>query len=428
MKKDDISEYRWGMVEQKKNGLTMTDLFCGAGVGASGFLLAGYDIAYAIDNQKYAVDTYNLNIGNHAVMGDIRKLKSSDIPDSDVITGGFPCTPFSVAGKGEGTEDKNKGDLGYHFYRIIKEKQPKAFLMENVAGLLTKKHKGFFDELMNLFEEAGYVVSWELINTWEYGVPQLRKRVFAVGVRKDLKKQFVFPEPVAEEKRTTIRDAIGDLPDPDGLNNHKGYGIRNDEAPYVDKVPPGGNWRDIPEEDQKAFLGKAFYSGGGRTGFLRKVKFDRPAWTLTSCMNGKNNAQILDNKDKYGISMIHNQEDYYKGDYSPRYKSRNRQKQWDEPSFTIVSSARQLPLYPEPANYDIREMESYELAPPRRFTVRECLRLQTVPDWFYFSEDVSLAKQYERCSGIPSLVAYQFGMELARLLNNEADHKIEDKD
>lgn len=417
MKKEDLSEYRWGMVEQKKNGLTMTDLFCGAGVGASGFLLAGYDISYAIDNQKYAVDTYNRNIGKHAVLGDIRKVNSMEIPDTDIITGGFPCTPFSVAGKGEGTEDKNKGDLGYHFYRIIKEKQPKAFLMENVAGLLTKRHKGFFDELMGLFEEAGYTVSWELINTWEYGVPQLRKRVFAVGVRNDLDKPFIFPRPIAESERSTIRDAIGDLPDPDGRNNHRGYGIRKDEAPFVDKVPPGGNWRDIPEEDQKTFLGKAFYSGGGRTGFLRKVKFDKPAWTLTSCMNGKNNAQILDNADKYGVPVVLNQEDYYKGDYSPRYKSRNRQKQWDEPSFTIVSSARQLPLYPEPANYDIRDMASYEVSPPRRFTVRECLRLQTVPDWFYFDESVALAKQYERCSGIPSLVAYQFGMELARLLN-----------
>lgn len=413
----DLSEYRWGMIELPKNGLTMTDLFCGAGVGASGFKLAGYDIRYAIDNQAYAVNTYNQNIGNHALLGDIRKIKSIDIPDTDVVTGGFPCTPFSVAGKGEGTNDKEKGDLGYHFYRIIKEKQPKAFLMENVAGLLSKKHRTFFDELMKLFEEAGYNVSWKLINTWEYGVPQLRKRVFAIGIRKDLEKVFVFPDPIPEEERTTIRYAIGDLPDPDGLNNHNGYGIRKDEEPFIDKVPPGGNWRDIPEEDQKQFLGKAFYSGGGRTGFLRKVKFDNPAWTLTSCMNGKNNAQIVDNRDKYGVWEIRNQQDYYKGDYSSRYKSRNRQKQWNEPSFTIVSSARQLPLYPEPENYDIREMEHYTVAPPRRFTVRECLRLQTVPDWFSFDSDVSLAHQYERCSGIPSLIAYQFGIELSKLLN-----------
>lgn len=422
MIKTTLTEERWGMTELPKNGLTMTDLFCGAGVGASGFLLAGYNIQFAIDNQKYAVNTYNQNIGQHAILGDIRTLKSEDIPDSDVISGGFPCTPFSEAGKGEGVKDKKKGDLGYHFYRIIKEKQPKAFLMENVAGLISKKHKAFFEELMQLFDEAGYNVSWKLINTWFYGVPQLRKRVIAVGIRKDLNKIFEFPEVIPEEQRTTIRYAIGDLPNPDGINNHKGYGIRKDEAPFIDKVPPGGNWRDIPEEDQRAFLGKAFYSGGGRTGFLRKVKFDNPAWTLTSCMNGKNNAQIVDNYDKYQINEIKNQDTYYEGGFSPRYKSRNRQKQWDEPSFTIVSQARQLPLYPEPANYDIRENHSDEIEPPRRFTVRECLRLQTVPDWFYFDDNVSLAHQYERCSGIPSLIAYKFGIVLSDLLNDKSSN------
>lgn len=405
--KTDLSEPRWGMIEREKNGLTMTDLFCGAGIGAVGFKLAGYEIRFAIDNQIYAVDTYNRNIGPHAVLGDIRKLSSQEIPDTDVITGGFPCNPFSVAGKGEGVKDKKRGDLGYHFYRIIKEKQPKAFLMENVAGLVSKRHKAFFDELMQLFDEAGYNVTWKLINTWDYGVPQLRKRVFAVGIRKDLNKTFVFPEPIPEEKRTTIRDAIGDLPNPNGLNNHIGYGIRKDEAPYINKIPPGGNWKDLSEEEQKAFLGKAFYSGGGKTGFLRKVSFDAPAYTITSVMNGKNNAQIIDNQDKY-----------YKGDFSPRYKSRNRQKQWDEPSFTIVSQARQLPLYPEPANYDIRKMDEMDVPPPRRFTVRECLRLQTVPDWFSFSDDIPLNKQYERCSGIPSLVAYKFGIAIAELLNS----------
>lgn len=412
--KIDLTEPRWDMKELGSNKISMVDLFSGAGIGASGFKLAGYDMIYAIDNQQFAVDTYNKNIGNHAICGDIKKLKSEDIPYADVISGGFPCQPFSFSGKGEGIKDKEKGDLGYHFYRIIKEKQPKAFFMENVDGIISKKHRPFFLDLMQKFEEAGYEISYPkkekgepmAINCWEYGVPQLRKRMFVIGIRKDLNKKFIFPNPIVEEDRKNIRYAIGDLPNPDGFNNHKGYGIRKDEAPFVDKIPPGGNWRDLPEEDQKKFLGKAFYSGGGRTGFLRKIEFNNPAYTLTSCMNGKNNAQIVDNQDKY-----------YDGGFSPRYKSRNRQKQWDEPSFTIVSSARQLPLYPEPANYDIREMDTIPIPPPRRFTVRECLRLQTVPDWFSFDDSISLNKQYERCSGIPSLIAYKFGIELAELLN-----------
>lgn len=411
--KRDLSEYRWNMLQLPPNGLTLIDLFCGAGIGAVGFLLAGYRIVYAVDNKPYAVKAYNQNIGHHAVCKDIRTVQSSEIPDADVIAGGFPCQPFSFSGSGKGEADEKRGDLGYHFYRIVKEKQPKAFLMENVDGIISKKHVSFFKKLVQLFEEAGYIVTYPkkengepgAINCWDYGVPQIRKRVFVVGIKKDLGKHFVFPEPIPLSERTTIRDAIGDLPDPDGLNNHYGYGIRNDEAPFVDKVPPGGNWRDLPEEDQKAFLGKAYYSGGGKTGFLRKVLFDKPAYTITSVMNGKNNAQIIDNHDKY-----------YKGGFSSRYRSRNRQKQWDEPSFTIVSQARQLPLYPEPANYDIRIMDPEKVPPPRRFTVRECLRLQTVPDWFVFPDDIKLEHQYERCSGIPSLMAYKLGIEIAKLL------------
>ncbi|MFF2531510.1 DNA cytosine methyltransferase [Brevibacillus sp. NPDC058079] len=409
----ELSELRWNMVQRDQNGLTMIDLFCGAGVGASGFLLAGYQTIYAIDNQKYAVNTYNRNIGEHAFCLDIRKVCSNDIPWADVITGGFPCQPFSFSGSGKGESDKEKGDLGYHFYRIIRDKQPKAFIMENVDGIVSKNHITFFKKLMRMFEEAGYDVNFpttkkgepSAINCCEYGVPQLRKRVFVVGIRKDLKKKFTFPKPVPIEERRNIRYAIGDLPDPDGENNHYGYGIRKDELPFVDKVPPGGNWRDLPVEDQIAFLGKAYYSGGGRTGFLRKVLFDHPAFTITSTMNGKNNAQIVDNQDKY-----------YNGGYSSRYMSRNRQKQWDEPSFTIVSQARQLPLHPEPANYDIRVMNVRNCPPPRRFTVRECLRLQTVPDWFSFEDDVSLSHQYERCSGIPSLMAYKLGIALESTL------------
>lgn len=401
------------MKRLQDNDLTMVDFFCGAGIGAVGFKLAGYNIIDAIDNKQFAVDTYNRNIGNHARVADIRKLIAGNVPYADVYVGGFPCTPFSFAGKGKGAEDEKSGDLGYHFFRLVKEKQPKAFIVENVKGIISKKHKDFFDELISKFKEAGYNVEWELVNCYDHGVAQLRERVFIVGIRKDLEIEYVFPEPVPESERKVLRDVIGDLPDPDGHNNHQGYGIRNDEAPYVDKIPPGGNWRDLPEEDQRAFMGGGYKNGGGNSGYLRKVSFDKPAYTITSTMMGKNNAQIVDNHDKY-----------YEGGFSPRYTSRNRQKQWDEPSFTIVATARQLPLHPEPANYDIRRMDDYDVPPPRRFTVRECLRIQSVPDWFSFSDDISLEKQYQRCSGIPSLVAYKLGKSLAEQLKGATNEQI----
>ena len=321
-------------IEQlKNNDLTMVDLFCGAGVGAVGFKMAGYNIIDAIDNKDYAVNTYNANIGNHARIADARKLTSKDLPYADVFVGGFPCTPFSEAGSQRGMNDEKNGDLGYHFLRLVKEKQPKAFIGENVKGLTFKKHEEFFNWLLLEFENIGYNVSWKLVNCFDYGVPQDRERVFIVGIRKDLNKTFSFPDTANKDSLKYLRDAIGDLPEPES-----GHSIKN-----------------------------------------------------------------------------HKQ--YYDGGFSPRYVSRNRQRQWNEPSFTIVATARQLPLHPNPPNYDIRKMSEYDGKPPRRFTVRECLRIQTVPDWFCFDEDIRLEKQYERCSGIPSLFAYILGKSLAEQLN-----------
>jgi DNA (cytosine-5)-methyltransferase 1 len=316
---------------------TMVDLFCGAGIGAMGFKEAGYNIIWAVDNNKHAVNTYNKNIGNHAILSDIKKIPLDEIPDADVYTAGFPCQPFSLSGKGEGVDCKKKGDLGQYFLSVIEHKKPKAFMFENVAGITTKRHKEFFNNLIDKFDSIGYNVTWELVNCWDYGVPQSRKRVFAIGIRKDLNKKFVFPEKLEDKNKSCIRDAIGDLPKP--------------------------------------------YS-------------------------------YPDNKGKY-------RNHYFKEDgYSNNYLSRNRQRQWEDPSFTIVSSCRHLPLYPEPKNYDIRKMGDYKTPPPRRFTVRECLRLQSVPDSFYFEDSVPIRKQYERCSGIPSLVAYIFSKSIKELIDN----------
>lgn len=347
--------------------LTMIDLFCGAGIGAIGFQNAGFDILYAVDNNKHAVQTYNLNIGNHAELKDIRDVDFSQLPDVDFIAGGFPCQSFSFSGNNLGELCPEKGDLAGYFLKAIYVKKPKAFLIENVKGLTSKKHKDFFFKLLSSLEDLGYEITYETINCLDYGVPQKRQRVFVVGFRKDLNLKFNFPE--KDKNKKNIRNAIQDLPEPDNyvlgsklpIKNHYGLGIRNDEAPFIDKVPVGGNWRNIPIEDQKKFLGRSFYGGGGRTGFLRKMSFDEPALTITSVMDGKFNAQIIDNKDKYG-----------------------------------------------------KEIEG--IPKSRRFTVRECLRLQTVPDSFYFPDKVPLRKQYERCSGIPCIVAEKLGSEIIKLL------------
>ena len=356
------------MNNMNKEKNTMIDLFCGAGIGAIGFKNAGLNIIYAIDNNKHAVSTYNKNIGNHAVLDDIRNIALKTLPDADIISGGFPCQSFSFSGKNLGENDPKTGDLADVFFQAIATKKPKAFLLENVKGLVSKKHKDFFNRLLKEFENIGYNLNVEVINCVDYGVPQKRQRVFVVGIRSDIKNTFHFPEKSKTVK--TIRDAIGDLGEPSSYNdgslsypkNHYGLGIRKDEEPFIDKVPIGGNWKDIPVDDQKKFLGKSFYGKGGRTGFLRKMSFDKPSLTITSNMDGKFNAQIVDNFDKYGIDI----------DGIPK---------------------------------------------ARRFTVRECLRLQTVPDCFYFDDSIPLRKQYERCSGIPSSFAEKLALEIIKVIN-----------
>lgn len=427
-------EHKIGLEKLPNNGLKVIDLFCGGGLGAVGIKTAGFDIVYAIDINKYAVDTYNKNIGNHCVKEDIRNLSIDDIPDCDIVMASPVCKSFSFAGNGKGFEDDKYGDLPHQFVRIVEGKKPKAFVFENVKGILSKSSKDEFLNLINYLENLNYNISYKIINCYLYGVPQLRERVIMVGIRKDIG-TYDFPLEVEEDKRLNIFDAIGDLPSPymvmnskkdiqfisnekELFHNHIGYGLRNDEKNLIDKIPSGGNWRNLSEEDAKNFLGSAYYNGGGKTGYLRKVNIENPSYTITSSMLGKNNAQIIDEKELIIYEhKINNQDIYYEAGYSSMYLSRNRQKQWDEPSYTIVSEARQLPLYPEPNNYDIRKIGEYDVAPPRRFTVRECLRLQSVPDWFIIDENISLTKQYEIVgNGIPSLITYKIYKKLSEIL------------
>jgi len=325
--------------------MKVVDIFCGAGIGAVGLKQMGFDIIYAVDNNKHAVNTYNNNIGNHAICADIRQIDVNTIPDSDIIIAGVPCLPFSFSGKGEGVKDVKHGDLIYHLFNIVEKKKPRYVIFENVKGIISKKHRHVFDEFVSRLEKIGYNVAWKLTNCIEYGIPQKRERVIIVASLEGL---YEFPEAThALENSVSIRETIGDMPEPDeehDFKNHYDWGIRNDEKPYVDLIPVGGNWRDLPVDMQMAFMGKSFFLGGGRTGYLRKIPFDRHALTITSTIQGKFNAQIVDLRDK---------------------------------------------------------KQDMNATGNRRFTVRECLRLQTVPDWFHFDDAVPLLKQYERCSGIP---------------------------
>lgn len=192
--------------------MNVVSLFAGCGGLDLGFEQAGFNVVWANEFDKVIHDTYRLNHPYTELCGDdIRTVKSEDIPDCDGIIGGPPCQSWSVGGRGLGIEDE-RGKLFFDYIRVVKDKKPKFFLIENVAGILRNEHLPAFNMFLNMLSEPGYDIQYALLNAADFSVPQDRFRVFIVGIRKDLHLKFVFPT-VTNGSAVTLRDAIGDIED-----------------------------------------------------------------------------------------------------------------------------------------------------------------------------------------------------------------------
>lgn len=205
--------------------MKVISLFSGAGGLDLGFKKAGYKIVWANDIDHEAVNTYKFNLRENIVLDDIRKVDPKDIPDGDMIIGGFPCLGFTVArGKYRRPEDEHNF-LYLEFLRVLKAKQADFFLIENVPGMIRgNRFRTLFNRMMKDLENAGYRVKYRELNAVDYGVPQLRKRIIILGVRRDINHELQFPEPThAPQERITVdgrqlykwitlKEAIGDLP------------------------------------------------------------------------------------------------------------------------------------------------------------------------------------------------------------------------
>jgi DNA (cytosine-5)-methyltransferase 1 len=189
--------------------MKIVSFFAGAGGLDLGFTQSGFDVIWANEYDKDIWETYRKN---HPVTfldtRSITEIESSDVPDCDGIIGGPPCQSWSAAGALRGIEDK-RGQLFYDFIRILKDKQPKFFLAENVSGMLLPSNREALENIKRLFVNCGYELSFSLLNASDFGVPQDRKRVFFVGYRKDLRKKFEFPK--ASKNRLTLGDVIKDI-------------------------------------------------------------------------------------------------------------------------------------------------------------------------------------------------------------------------
>jgi DNA (cytosine-5)-methyltransferase 1 len=207
--------------------MKVVSLFSGAGGLDLGFIKAGHEIIWANDNFVDAVKTYRKNIGDHIICEDISTIPSDEIPEHDILIGGFPCQGFSVANtsRGEGDE-RNK--LYLELLRILVDKQPKFFLAENVKGILSFLHGKVFEMIIRDFEKAGYKVKYEVLNAANFGVPQRRERVIILGVRNDVDFDLEHPEPThggvsnlfSETKSwVSIGDALKNIPEPEEEHN-----------------------------------------------------------------------------------------------------------------------------------------------------------------------------------------------------------------
>ena len=189
--------------------MKIVSLFTGAGGLDLGFEKAGFKIIWANEFDKSIWETLELNFPHTKLdKRSIVNIKSGEIPKADGIIGGPPCQSWSEAGAGRGINDK-RGQLFHDYIRLLKEKQPKFFLAENVSGILNPKHSEAFTNIIEEFKNAGYEISQKLLNTNDFNVPQDRKRVIIIGYRKDLNKKFKFPEP--RKYKPVLRDAIYDL-------------------------------------------------------------------------------------------------------------------------------------------------------------------------------------------------------------------------
>lgn len=322
---------------KNSNGLTFIDLFAGIG----GFRIAaennGMHCVFSSEIDKSAREVYKTNFG-HYPAGDITKINAKDIPDFDVLFAGFPCQPFSYAGQLKGFADETRGTLFFDIVRILKEKKPKMFLLENVKGLKSHDHGHTLKVIEKQLKEVGYYIHWDILNSLKYGnVPQSRDRWYCVGFRKDL--QFEFPKPL------NTHPTLGDIVD-SNENNKAELKLSDFELKRIDY-----HFTHCPVDAKKQI----------------RVKHD----------NSKYNPNTK--KGKYGIYS------YLKPDKNLRFHVGDKAKTQIQEAYycNLDSYAPSIIAARAPKLWDLR----------RHLSVRECARLQGFPEKFKFSNSSLQSKK-----------------------------------
>lgn len=288
-------------------------LFSGGGGLDLGFQREGYEVIWANDVEKNAAATYRRNLGSHILCADINTVPLSALPPCSVVIGGPPCQSFSLAGN-RNTEDA-RGRLVWKYLEVIDTLRPRAFVFENVTGLLSAKNargERIIENLFLAFERIGYRLSWKVLNAADYGVPQRRKRLFLVGLRGN--ETFAFPAATHREGAyVTIGEAIDDLrraalregaraaythlPESayqtamragrEDVSDHVVSSMSELDRFIIAHVRPGGNYMDIPPDVASARITRLQRDGGHTTCYGR-MRPDEPAYTVNTYFNRPN--------------------------------------------------------------------------------------------------------------------------------------------
>lgn len=254
----------------------LISLFSGCGGLDLPFHNAGFRLVWANDTNKDACDTFSKNISKKIVLGKIEDVDMESVPDADIIAGGFPCQDFSMIWKRPGLYGV-RGNLYTYFLKFVKDKKPKAFVAENVKGLLSANNYKAIERIISDFEsiDSGYVVKPKLYNFANYGVPQFRERVIIVGIRKDTGFNFIHPTgefgPGRKYPYKTAGEALADVEKVPFNSEHMKIMPRTIEI--LKRIGPGGNFTDIPKDSP-------FYVRGMISHVYRRIDPNQPSSTI----------------------------------------------------------------------------------------------------------------------------------------------------
>jgi DNA (cytosine-5)-methyltransferase 1 len=254
----------------------LISLFSGCGGMDLPFHKAGFKVVWAIDSNKYACKTFSRNIADVIINDSIENIDIAQVPEADICIGGFPCQDFSLIWKRPGLEG-TRGNLYTYFLEFVNKKKPKAFVAENVKGLLSANNYQAIKQIISDFESIapGYLVKPKLYNFADYGVPQFRQRVLLVGIRMDTGFNFVHPQAeYGQNRKKPYRTAGEALKNVEAvLDNNKHHKIQTRTVEILNRIQPGGNFADIPKDSP-------YYVKGMISHVYRRIHPDKPSSTI----------------------------------------------------------------------------------------------------------------------------------------------------